>query len=241
MKTRSCCLSVAALVALAGSITLAQPAKETKPVKPSATPSQPAVKPGGQPAGMPQMTEQQAKDMQACMEAGIPGSQHQHLAKAVGTWNGKSKMWMAPNTEAITSDTKTVVTSIMDGRFTKCETSGEIPGMGPFFGSGVYGFDNVSQKFQSTWIDNCGTGMMTGTGELSSDGTTMTWTFNYNCPVTKKPTTMREVERWTGKDSMVLEMYAIEPHSGKEFKMMEITSTRDASKSTAVVPTNNAK
>jgi hypothetical protein len=114
----------------------------------------------------------------------------------------------------------------MDGRFTKCEITGDMPGMGPFNGFGLYGYDNVAQKFQSTWIDNCGTGMMTGTGELSSDGRTLTWNFSYHCPITRKPTTLREVERITGKDTKTLEMFGIDPKSGKEFKMMEIAFTR---------------
>jgi hypothetical protein len=132
---------------------------------------------------------------------------------------------MAPNTEPISSDMTSKITSIMDGRFTQVESKGSTP-MGPFNGLGTYGYDNVSKKFQSTWIDNCGTAIMVGTGELSSDGETMTWTYNYTCPITKKPTTMREVERHTGKDACTLEMYGIDPKSGKEFKMMEIAMTR---------------
>ena len=34
----------------------------------------------------------------------------------------------------------------MDGRFIKVEVEGEMPGMGPFHGFGIYGFDNVTQE-----------------------------------------------------------------------------------------------
>lgn len=133
---------------------------------------------------------------------------------------------MGPDADPVPSECTTVIASKFDGRFTTCEMNGEIPGMGPYTGYGVFGYDNVAKKFQSTWIDNCSTAMMVGTGELSSDGKTLTWNFTYSCPITQKPTTMREIERITGKDTRTLEMYSIDPKSGKEFKMMEIELTR---------------
>src|SRR5205085_2849689 len=114
---------------------------------------------------------------------------------------------------------------MLDGRFTKCESTGDMNGM-PFHGIGTYGFDNVSQKFVSTWIDSMGTGMAVGTGVLSDDKKTMTWTCTYNCPIKKGPITMREVDHYTGKDSTTLEMFGPDPKTGKEFKMMELTMTR---------------
>lgn len=230
--SRSYRLAALAVVTLAGSVAFAQTGKENKPAAPAAKPAAQAEH------AMPEgMTE---ADMKACMEAGTPGEMHAHLAKGVGVWAGKTKMWMAPGAEPMTSECTTTISSIMDGRFTKCEVAGEMPGMGPFNGFGLYGFDNVAQKFQSTWIDNCGTGIMTGTGELSSDGKTMTWNFSYNCPITKKPAIMREVERYTGKDSMVLEMFNTDPKTGEEFKMMEITYTRKTGSASAL-PASGAK
>jgi hypothetical protein len=166
------------------------------------------------------------EDMQTCMEAGTPGPMHAYLVEGAGVWHGKTKMWMAPGAEAVESTCITTVTPMMDGRFVKVEVSGDMPGMGPFNGFGIYGYDNVAEQFQLSWIDNCGTGIMTGTGELSSDGTTLTWTCTYHCPLTKKPTTMREIDRRTSQDTATLEMYSVDPKSGKEFKTMEITSTR---------------
>jgi hypothetical protein len=115
-----------------------------------------------------------------------------------------------------------------------------MPGMGPYNGFALYGFDNVSQKFVSTWIDSCGMGMAHGTGELSSDGKTLTWNYAYNCPITKKPTALREVETFTSADARRLEIFGIDPKSGKEFKMMEIELTRTAGngKSAAATPAN---
>ncbi len=218
------CFAAAALVA--ASFAFAQPAKDTKPAKPATTTTTPAHTPT-QPAGQPQLPKGMTEaDMQACIAAGTPGPMHEHLAKGVGTWTGKSTMWMTSESEPTVSDCTSTVTTMMDGKFTKCEMKGDMPGMGAFNGFGIYGFDNVSQKFQATWIDSMGTGMMTGTGDLSSDGKTITWNYTFNCPITRKPTIMREVERVTGPDSMTLEMFGPDPKTGKEYKMMEITLNR---------------
>lgn len=174
-----------------------------------------------------------AEDMQACAIAGQPGEQHEFLKKSVGKWNGKGQMWMAPGMPPMPHDCTSEITAVMDGRYTRCEIQGEMPGMGVFHGVGYSGYDNVAQQYVSTWIDNHSTGIMTGVGERSSDGKTMTWTYAYHCPVTKKPTTMRQVETHKGDDAMTLEMFGKDPKSGQEFKMMVLEFTRAGADTTA--------
>lgn len=238
-------VTTGAIMALAGSLALAQQGSNTKPATPAAgaKQAQDAAHKGEQKMDLPPgMTE---ADMKACMEAGTPGPMHAHLAKGLGVWTGKTTMWMTPGAEPQHSECISTVTSVMDGRFIKCEMNGDMPGMGPFQGFGLFGYDNVSQKFQSTWIANCGTGMMQGTGELSSDGKTMTWTYNFHCPITKKPTVMREVETITGADTKKLETFGPDPKTGKEYKMMEIAFTRKPGSaptpSASVNPDHHAK
>ena len=204
-------LAVAVVLATAaGAITLAQQSKDSKPGQ-----AELKLPPGWTEA-----------DMKACVAAGMPGEKHAHLAKSVGTWTGKSTLWMAPGVEPVTSDCTSKVTTIMDGRFTKAEFDGEIPGMGPYHGVGISGYDNVSQKFVSTWIDNHSTGIMTGTGDLSSDGKTTTWNYTYTCPIAKKPVVMRQVDTMTGPNTMTMEMSGPDPKTGKDFKMMKIELTK---------------
>jgi hypothetical protein len=171
-------------------------------------------------------------DMQACMLAATPGKEHQHLTQAVGVWQGKNTMWMGPDTEPITSESTSTATAIMDGRFVKTEMKGEMPGMGPYHGLRIDGFDNVSQKFVSTWIDNFGTGIANGEGELAGDGKTMKWEYTFNCPLTKKPTTMREVETVTGANTKTVETFMKDPKTGQEYKMMRIELTKKAGETT---------
>ncbi len=169
------------------------------------------------------------EDMEACMLAGTPGEMHKHLQEGVGLWHGKVQMWMVPGGEAMESQCVSKVSPMFDGRFIKCELEGEMPGMGPFKGFGLYGFDNVSQKLVSSWVDSQSTGLMTGHGKLSENGKVLTWEYTFNCPLTKKPTKMREVETTTGPDTKTLEMFGADPKSGQEYKMMSIALTRKPS------------
>ena len=199
-------------LAVIGSFAVADASKESK--APATAPADIKLPPGWT-----------MEDMQAYMMAATPGEMHEHLAKEAGVWNGQTTMYM-PGAEPVTSECVSTITPIMDGRFTKCEIKGDMSGMGPFEGSGFYGFDNVSRKFVSTWIDTQSTGIMNGTGELSEDGKVMSWKFTFNCPVTKKPAIMREIETTTGPNTRRFEMFGPDPKTGKEFKMMNIEFTK---------------
>lgn len=161
-------------------------------------------------------------DMQACMEAGTPGEMHEQMARGAGVWDGKCLSWMSPDMEPMPSTCKSTVKSVMGGRFLKYDIDGEMPGMGPYLGSGVIGYDNISKEFVSTYYDNYNTGLMIGTGELSADGKTMNWTFTANCPITKKPMTYREIETITGPRTKTFELFGPDPKTGKEYKIMSI-------------------
>jgi hypothetical protein len=206
--------SVACVAALIASLSFAQ---EKEPPKKDAP---------GLPADFKLPPGWTAADLQACMLAGTPGDMQKFLASGKGDWSGKSTMWMYPGAEPTVSDMTSTVTTIMEGRFTKVEVKGDMPGMGPYHGIGVYGYDNVGKKFVSTWIDNHSTGMMQGEGELSKDQKTLTWNYNFSCPLTQKPAVMKEVETIVSEKERKLEMWGNDPKSGKNFKMMQIELTR---------------
>jgi hypothetical protein len=197
-----------------------------------ASPQDAGKQPGMQGKDMPLPPGITEADMQACMEAGTPGPEQEKLARAAGTWKGKSTMWMGPDAPPSETEATVTITPLMDGRYIQCEYKSDMPGMGPFHGVGVKAFDKVGQTYQATWIDNHSTGIMIGAGASSGDGS-MTWHYTYNCPITKKAATMREVERFTGDDTMSTVMYAEDPKSGREYKMMETTFTRQGSAKSA--------
>jgi uncharacterized protein DUF1579 len=159
-------------------------------------------------------------DMKACEEAAKPGPMHEKLAKSAGTWTGTEQMWMAPGTEPTSTPTTWTIATVMGGRYLKTDVTGDMPGFGPYTGTGLSGFDNVSQQFVADWVDNMSTGIMQGTGELSADGKTLTWKYTFNCPMTKKPDTMREVQKFTSDGTMSVEFFCNDPKSGQEYKCM---------------------
>ena len=207
--------ATACLALLICSLAWGQEKKETAKKEAAAAPGDFKLPPGWTPA-----------DLERMMAAGTIGDMQKFLAAGKGEWSGKSTMWMFPGSEALVSDNTTSVTTLMDGRYTRVEVKGEIPGMGPFHGIGVYGYDNVSKKFVSSWIDNHSTGIMQGTGELSKDKKVLTWDYNCSCPLTEKPMKMREVETFVSENSRRMEMWGTDPKSGKEYKMMQIEMTK---------------
>jgi hypothetical protein len=174
---------------------------------------------------MPDMKEME----KVMMEAGTPGAMHKELMSHAGTWDGKVRAWMAPGSPCEESTCVTTNTPMMDGRFIRGETRGNMLMGGqtmPFEGFGVYGFNNTTGNFESTWCDNMGTMQMHFTGKMSSDHKKITSNSQFFCPMQKKMTTMREVQTMTGPNTMTLEMYGPDMQTGKEYKMMEILYTR---------------
>lgn len=225
MKRTSAIVCTIVLAAVAGSVAIAQPGTKEKPKVP-AVPATPAV------PAMPDMKDMQLppgmtmEDMMACIQAGTPGDQHAMLATGVGTWTGQTTQWMTPDAEPSKSESTCTVSTLYEGRYFMTEWASEIPGMGAYKGSGVAGFDNVSKEYFATWIDNMSTGLMMGKGEVSADGKTMTFNYTYNCPMTKKPAKMRQIEKTTGPNTRLFEMWGTDPKSGKEFLMMKTEMTR---------------
>lgn len=216
-RTNLLVLTSCILIAQAG---LAQPEKkDAAPKAPAATPTAPTAPaaPKGdapkQPEGMPSMEEM--------MKMGEPGENHKLLAKCVGTWDAvvKASNPMTGKTEE--SKGTAVFTSILGGRFVQTHFNGEFMGT-KFEGMGVYGYDNTDKKFTSSWMDTMSTSTMSGTGELSQDKKTLTWTSSCNTPMGKMQT--KEVQTFVDDHSMTFVMYSIQ--GGKENKEMEIVYTR---------------
>jgi hypothetical protein len=187
-----------------------------------------AQEPAAAPEGQPQLPHGwTAEDMQKVMAAGTPVKEHAHLVEGAGKWKAECKMWMAPDAEPIQSVGTSTVTPMMDGRYVKVEMQGEMPGMGPYHGLGIYGYDNQAKEFVSIWVDNHSTGIMQGKGKLSDDGKKLSWNYKAHCPIAEKMVTMRDIETITGPNTKKLESWAPDPKTGKEYKMMEIVLTRE--------------
>jgi hypothetical protein len=176
-------------------------------------------------ADAPKTSADQQAMMDKMMKAATPGPQHAMLAKMAGEWNASVKFMMDPAQGWQESQSTSTVTSLMDGRYCQEVTNGQMMGM-PFSGQGLTGFDNVTGKYVSTWIDNMGTGIMTSVGTADASGKVITWVGTMSDPVTGKMTKERMITTIVDDNHHTFEMYSVPPGQKKEMKTMTIEYTR---------------
>ncbi len=177
---------------------------------------------------MPEEEKQEGKmDMQAMMEVyqklGIPGAPHKMLAKLVGTWTTRTRVWMEPDKPPMEGTGTCEQKVLFDGRYLQQKYIGEMMGSS-FTGINLIGYDNHAHKYVSTWIDSMSTAIYYFEGTAGEDGKTITQVCSYNDPV-RGPTVWRSVTRIVDDDTLNYEMY-LTSKGGKEEKMSEMTVTR---------------
>ena len=173
----------------------------------------------------PQMSPEQKAMMDKMTKAATPGPQHAMLAKLAGEWACTVKYQMDPSQPWQESQSTATITALMDGRYIQEVDAGQMSGM-PFSGMGVTGFDNVSGKYVSTWIDNMGTGIETSVGTADASGKVITWVSTMNDPMTGKPKSSRMVTTVIDDNHHTLEMFTVPPGGKKEAKVMAIDYMR---------------
>jgi hypothetical protein len=175
--------------------------------------------------------EQQGADEQAMMQAWMtymtPGEPHQILAKGVGDWEHTVKMWMTPDAQPTESTATSHSEMILGGRYLAEHFNGMMEGM-PFEGNGITGYDNAKKKYFMGWIDNMGTGLMTGWGDYDPATKKFTYTGTFTDPMTGTDKNFRSVVTVVDDSHTIMEMYMPGP-DGTEYKTMEIQSTKKTS------------
>jgi hypothetical protein len=169
-----------------------------------------------------------AMDEKAMMEAwakvASPGTEHKALASSVGSWDVAVKSWMKPGDPPMESKGTAENRMIMGGRFLEQRFTGTMMDM-PFEGLGHTGYDNYKKKYVTTWMDNLGTGVMTGLGTADSAGKVITFTGEMDDPVQGKTNPYKNTLTVVDDDHQLFEMWSPGP-DGKMAKMMEIHYTR---------------
>lgn len=171
----------------------------------------------------PKMTPQQQAEMEAYIKAGTPGPVHAELAKSAGNYDLQIKSWHVPGGDAIVEKGTATRKMVLGGRVLVEDMSSTMMGQ-PFTGHGMHGYDNVTGKHWSTWNDSMSTGLMTSEGSCDMNHA-CTFTGSWMDPIKKTEVTSRMTSRRTSPTTEVFEMYGPGP-DGKEFKMMEITYTK---------------
>lgn len=155
---------------------------------------------------------------------GPPGPEHKLLDQLAGNWQASVKCWMDGGSAPKESDGTVTRKSIYGGRFISEEVYAKINDQ-PFTGFGTIGFDRAKKKYVTTWIDSMSTSPCIAYGKF--DEATKTWTFTHNdvCPITGKPTKMRNTLRIISNDEEQMEMN-VQVGDEKEMHMMSIHLTR---------------
>jgi hypothetical protein len=218
-------LPLIALVAIASVISSGF-AQSSPPNVPSTTATAPAVSAPATTATSPDPAEM----MKQMMEMAKLNENHKLLADLAGTWSYTVKM-MAPGETPSTSAGSCTRTPIMNGRFFVANFTGsmKMPSADgkmkdfAFKGTSIEGYDNVKQKFVSSWADNMGTGIMNSEGTY--DPATKTFTYNGEVePVPGMKMPVREVIKVTDKNHHTFEWY--ENRGGQDVKTLQIDYTR---------------
>ena len=162
-------------------------------------------------------------DMKAWTDYMTPGPVHEMLAKSNGEWTEDISFWMDPTAPPMKASGTAVNKMILGGRYQLSNSTAEMMGM-PFEGMNIVGYDNARKIFQSTWIDNFGTGTSYSEGTWDEDSKTIEFKGTSYDPMTGTNKNIKQIFKVIDSDHESLEMYVVE--DGKEIKTMEIIFTR---------------
>lgn len=170
----------------------------------------------------------QAAAMAKMKEASSPNENHKVFEPLVGKWTYTLQWWMNPEAPAQSMRGNTENSLLYGGRFLKQKVKGDpmAEGEPAFEGLLLMGYDNVRKEYQSVWLDNMMTGLMTGKGGYDAATKTLTQEGAFACPMTgETERSFRSAWKSVDTDHNVYESYSKTPE-GKEFKSMEILYTR---------------
>lgn len=161
--------------------------------------------------------------MEVWKQLGTPGEPHKLFAGIAGSYTTHTKEWMEPGKPPMESDGTAEMKMLLDGRFLYQEYHAQMMGQ-PFHGIGIDGYDNLTKKYVTSWIDSMGTGILFMEGTATPDGKTITLRGSHPEPGGGKMT-HRAVWTIAGNNNQTFEMYGSHGKE-KEMKFLEIIYTR---------------
>lgn len=147
-----------------------------------------------------------------------PGDVHKMLATSNGKWDAEITFYYNPASPSVN---KAVCENkmILGGRYQQSAYTGSVDGM-PFEGIGTLAYDNARKIYQSTWIDNMGTGIMQMEGTFDEASKTMNLKGKATDVASGKDIEVRETFKLVDANTQQMEMF--EMKDGKETKTMSI-------------------
>lgn len=167
----------------------------------------------------------QEEMMKKWTEYSTPSETHKFLATMEGNWTYTQKMWEPQQEKPQESKGSATFKMILGGRYLQQEVKGEVMGQ-PYEGMGLTGYDNLKKKTISTWADNMGTSILTGSGEINLKKKAIAESGSFTCPMDKDNTAEYRSD-WVMNDKNKMTFTMYNKFDGmKEMKMMEMVYTR---------------
>ena len=148
-----------------------------------------------------------AEMMKKMAAAGTPGPAHKALAAFVGDWKAEVKTWCGSDGPPNISQGTSTAGWILNGHFLKAEFHGEMMGK-PFIGKTLMGYDNIKETFNTVWLSDMQTSIMTCEGKGGNGNKVITLEGTSSCPATgRKDIPIKTVFRVISPDKYVFEMF----------------------------------
>ena len=170
-----------------------------------------------------QQEDDQAEQMKIWTDYMTPGPMHEMLAKSVGEWKTISKFWMDPAGDPMVVEGTGKTEMILGGRYQKMTSYSTMMGM-ETEGISTIGYDNATEEFTMTWIDNIGTGTAIAKGKYDESTNSIIMNGTMVDPMSKQEMNFKQIFKFMDDDHHLIEMFL--DYNGKEFKSMEIEFTR---------------
>jgi hypothetical protein len=210
------------IAGLAGVAAVAALAALTQHEKPGAAPTLAPARSIDKPSPQEPTIDE---SMAAWAQYANPGEHHKHLEPLIGTWNAACRFYMdGPDQPPQESAAVATNTWVLGGRFVQQQFRGSLLDQA-FEGLGYWGYDNVSQKHISLWMDTMLTGVLHQAGSCDASGRTFTLSGSFFDPATNTTVKDRSVLTIQDNNTFTYEMFHTTA-GNREEKVGEIVYTR---------------
>ena len=170
-----------------------------------------------------ELSEEQMKEMYELM---LPGEEHNLLKQFEGKWSVEYKYRMAMDQEPITSPGESDIEMILDGRFLRWTSTGEM--MGEKVESlTIIGFDKRFKKFNVYSFDTMGTYAVSAKGNIDPETNIITFEgANYE-PAFDKEVKFQMKFDISDKDKIDFSVLFETPDGSDFFPIVQITGVRN--------------
>ena len=161
--------------------------------------------------------------MAETMEVGMPGAEHDELARLVGDWKVAGAFFVSPGADPMPTTGKASFKTIMGGRYLIQDYESNFAGM-PYQGMMLMGYDRIRGGYMSLWLDNWNTVPIQFHGEMGDSGAIemVTEMVDLMTPDGRKGRSSMEI---VSDNEMIFRMWDVMPDRS-EWMNMELSYTR---------------